>query len=80
MRYNGRVEPPTGETNKDKYIMKNNIIVRTVLLSVFAAAVTLLSFRSPVSADSIVGYGCIAMLLGLASLEYGISWKWLFGR
>ena len=61
--------------------MKNNIIVRTVLLGVTAAAVTLLSFRSPVvSADSLVGYGCIAMLLGLASLEYRINWKWLFGR
>jgi hypothetical protein len=61
--------------------MNNNIIVRTVLLGVIAAAVTLLSFHSPaVSVDSIVGYGCIAMLLGLAALEYRINWKWLFGR
>lgn len=61
--------------------MKNNIIVRTVLLGVIAAAVALLSFHSPVvSADSFVGYGCILMLLGLASLEYRINWKWLFGR
>ncbi len=36
--------------------MKNNIIVRTVTLGAIAAAVTLLSFRFPVSVDSIVGF------------------------
>ena len=60
--------------------MKNNIIAKTVLLGVLAAAVTLLSYRSLISADSIVGYGCIVMVLALASLEYRISWKWLLGR
>ena len=60
--------------------MKNNIIVRTGTLGVIAATVTLLSFHSPVSVDSIVGFGCIFALLAVASLEYRISWKWLFGR
>jgi hypothetical protein len=61
--------------------MKNNIIVRTVLLGVIAAAVTLLSFQPRfVSVDSLVGYSCILMLLGLAGLEYRFNWKWLFGR
>ena len=60
--------------------MKNNIITKTVLLGVIVAAVKLLSTRSQVSAETIVGYGCIAMLLAVAALEYRISWKWLFGR
>lgn len=60
--------------------MKNNIIATTVLLGVLAAAVKLLSVRSPVSVDSVVGYGCILMLLGLAAMEYRITWKQLFGR
>ncbi len=60
--------------------MKNDIIVRTVLLGVFAAAVTLLSFHPPVSAESIVGWGCVLTLLAVAAMEYRISWKWLLGR
>ena len=60
--------------------MKNNIITKTVIPGLIAAAVILLSFRSPVSVESIVAYGSVIMLLGVAALEYRISWKWLFGR
>ena len=60
--------------------MKNNIISQTVIPGLIAAAVILLSFRSPITAESVVAYGSIAMLLGVAALEYRIGWKWLFGR
>jgi len=60
--------------------MKNNIISQTVIPGLIAATVILLSFRSPVTAESIVAYGSIAMLLGVVALEYRISWKRLLGR
>jgi len=60
--------------------MKNNIISQTVIPGLIAAAVILLSFRSPITAESVVAYGSIAMLLGVVALEYRISWKKLFGR
>jgi hypothetical protein len=60
--------------------MKNTIITQTVIPGLIAAAVLLLSFRSQMHVESIVAYGSIVMLLGLAALEYRVSWKWLFGR
>ena len=60
--------------------MKTNILLISALLSVFAAAVLLLSFRSPVTAEAAVGYTSILALLGMAALEYRINWKRLFGR
>lgn len=60
--------------------MKNNIIVLAVLSSVFAVTALLLSLRSPVTADSIVGYASVLALLGMASLEYRLNWKRLAGR
>jgi hypothetical protein len=60
--------------------MKTNITLAVLLGTVFAAAALMLSFRSPVSADSIIGYASILGLLGMAALEYRVNWKRLFGR
>ena len=60
--------------------MKNNIITQAALLGITAAAILVLSVRSHVSVDSIVGFGCIAMLLGVAATEYRITWKEVLGR
>ena len=50
------------------------------LFSLVAVAALLLSFRSQVTAESAVGYGFVLALLGMATLEYRINWKRLFGR
>jgi hypothetical protein len=50
------------------------------LSSALVATAYLLSFRSPVPAESIVGYASVLALLGMASLEYRLNWKRLFGR
>jgi hypothetical protein len=60
--------------------MKTNIIILAALSGLTAVAALLLSFRSLVSADSIVGYASVLALLGMATLEYRINWKRLFGR
>ena len=74
------VEPFTGRHNTDKP-MKNDIITLAVILGTFVAgAVFLLSAQSPVSVEALVGYGSVLALIGVAALEYRISWKWLGGR
>jgi hypothetical protein len=60
--------------------MKNNIITQAALLGITAAAVLVLSVRSQVSVDSIVGFGSILALLGVAAMEYRITWKEVLGR
>lgn len=61
--------------------MKNEIITLAALLgTIVAAAAYLLSASSPVSVESLVGYGSVFALLGVAALEYRISWRGLFGR
>jgi F0F1-type ATP synthase assembly protein I len=60
--------------------MKNNIITQAALLGITAAAVLVLSVRSQVGVDSIVGFGSIAMLLGVMAMEYRITWKSALGR
>lgn len=60
--------------------MKTTTIVIAVTLSILAVAAIVLSFRSTVDADSVIGYGSVLALIGLAALEYRISWKRLFGR
>lgn len=60
--------------------MKTNVIILAATLSVIAAAALVLSFRSSVDADSVVGYLSVLALLGMASLEYRINWKRLFSR
>lgn len=60
--------------------MKNNKLLLAVIPGVIALAAIVLSLRSPVSADSLVGYGSVFALLGLAALDYRVSWKRVFGR
>jgi hypothetical protein len=60
--------------------MKTNVIVIAATLSAVAAAALVLSFRSSVDADTVIGYLSVLALVGMAALEYGISWKRLFGR
>lgn len=60
--------------------MKNNQVIPVVTLGLVAATALVLSFRSHVGVDSIVGYASVLALLGVAALEYRISWKWLLGR
>ena len=60
--------------------MKNNIITQAALLGITAAAVLVLSVRSQVGVDSIVGFGSILALLGVAAMEYRITWKEILGR
>jgi hypothetical protein len=59
--------------------MKKNIIV-AVPVALVAIAALVLSFRAPVSPESVIGYASVFALLGVAALEYRISWKRLFGR
>ena len=59
--------------------MNKNILI-AVLSGLIAVAALVLSFRSPLTAESMLGYGTVLVLLGLAGLEYRISWKRLFGR
>lgn len=58
----------------------NKTIVLAVLSSLIAVAAFLLSVRSLITAESIIGYAAVLALLGVAALEYRISWKGLFGR
>jgi len=60
--------------------MKTNVIVLAATLSIFAAAALVLSFRSSVDADTVIGYLSVFALIGMAALEYRISWKRLFNR
>lgn len=58
----------------------NKNLIPAVLLGLLAAAALLLSFRSPVTVDSIVGFAGVVALLGIVTLEYRINWKRLFSR
>lgn len=60
--------------------MKNNLIVSAASLSAFGVAAFVLSARSPVSAESVIGFGSVFALIGMAALEYRVSWKRLFAR
>jgi hypothetical protein len=59
--------------------MKKNILV-AVPVSVIAVAALVLSYRSSVSAESMIGYVSVFALLAVASLEYRINWKRIFSR
>jgi hypothetical protein len=59
--------------------MKTTMLV-AVPVSLIAVAALLLSVRAPVSAESVIGFASVFGLLGVAALEYRISWKRIFGR
>lgn len=59
--------------------MKKNLLI-AVPVGLLAVAALVLSFRPPVTAESVIGYASVFILLCMAALEYRISWKRLFGR
>jgi hypothetical protein len=59
--------------------MKKNILI-AVPFGLLAVAALVLSVRSSVSAESLIGYASVVALLSVAALEYRITWKRLFGR
>jgi hypothetical protein len=60
--------------------MKNNKLVLAALPGVIAAAALLLSFRSPIAVENLIGYGSVLALLAVMAVEYRINWKRVFGR
>lgn len=60
--------------------MKNNKLILAAIPSAIAIAALVLSLRSPVNAESLVGYGSVLMLLAFVGLEYRINWKRVLGR
>ncbi len=69
------VEPFTGRHNTDKP-MKNDIITLAVVLGTLVAGTAfLLSSDSPVSVETVVGYGSVITLLAVAALDYRLTWK-----
>ena len=61
--------------------MKNYKVLIAVSLGVIAAFAALsLSVRSPGGVDQLFGYGSVLALLGVAALEYRVSWKRVIGR
>jgi predicted membrane-bound mannosyltransferase len=59
--------------------MNKNILV-AVPVSLIAVAAFLLSVRSSVNAESLIGYASVFALLSMVALEYRINWKRPFGR
>jgi hypothetical protein len=59
--------------------MKKYINAATVIPGVIVATVLQLSFGSIAKADIVLGFGTVAVLLALATLEYRLNWKRLLG-
>jgi hypothetical protein len=59
--------------------MNKNLII-AVPVSLLAVAALVLSLRSSISAESLIGFTSVFALLCVAALEYRITWKRLFGR
>lgn len=57
----------------------NKSILIAVPVSLLAVAALVLSFAS-LTAESMIGFASVLGLLGVATLEYRINWKRLFGR
>ena len=60
--------------------MNTKVTVLAATLGALAVAALVLSFRSSIDADSVIGFGSVFALIGMAALEYRIDWKRLFGR
>ena len=56
------------------------IILLAVPVGVIAVAAIVLSFGPPVNAESMLGYASVLTLVGVAALDYRISWRRPFGR
>lgn len=61
--------------------MKNTSkLILAATLGAIAVAALVLFFRSPIDAESMIGYGAVLALAGFAGLEYRINWKRLLSR
>lgn len=58
----------------------NKKILLAAIPSVIALAAILLSIAPQINAESMIGYIAVLTLLGVAALEYRLSWKRVFGR
>jgi hypothetical protein len=58
----------------------NKKILIAVPISLIAVSALVLSYRLPVTAESVIGYISVFALLAVLALEYRITWKRLFGR
>jgi hypothetical protein len=59
--------------------MKNKVLL-AVIPGVIVSAALLLSFRTQITAESLVGFLSVLVALGVAALEYRLNWKTLFNR
>ena len=59
--------------------MKNNIITQAAILGITAAAFLLLSFRSGVTMESVIGFGIVFALVRGAALDYRPTGKRILG-
>ena len=66
------------QRNKDNTMNKNILVA--VPFGAVAVTALVLSVRSSMSAESLIGYASVAAVLCVAALEYRISWKRIFGR
>jgi len=60
--------------------MKKEKILTATIPSIVAVVAIVLSVRLPISPDRIAGFVTVLMLLGIAALEYRVTWKNLFNR
>lgn len=59
--------------------MNKNLLV-AVPVGIIAVTALVLSFRSSITTESVVGFASVFALLAVAALEYRITWKGLFSR
>jgi len=60
--------------------MKTSKLVQAVIPGAIAIAALVLSLRSPLAVESLVGYCTVLVLLAVVALEYRVSWKRIFSR
>ena len=78
MPYYRHIEARYVSTKPDNNMNKNILVA--VPVSLIAVTAFLLSVRSSVNAESLIGYASVFALLGTAALDYRINWRRLFGR
>jgi hypothetical protein len=57
-----------------------NVLKTTVIPGAIASAAVLLSLYVPITLDSIIGFGSVIIVAGIAALEYRLTFKKLLGR
>jgi hypothetical protein len=81
MPYDHGVTPRWGHTKPERHnTMKSLQLAAVVILGVIVATALMLSFRSLVLVDSIIGFSAVFALLAIMALEYRFNWKRPLGR